>query len=257
MPRDAGGDDRARCRAREGACAECDEEHFSTLVACEPCGGAWRCVDAETHILCGDNALLRGTTCVAALPDGARLAVGNRVVKCADGHAVRPETCAGVSRTACRVGTGCRVPSAAERALATTWRVPGQQARRPRHTGALLRVATGITATGTRARRAAVCLGTRARCARPMSALCVAGTPSLRAARVWRLRRVSPATGRGVLRARREASRSTQRRASRRATASRTQTGCVSGARLGWSLAGRPGRASRRGRAVSRGVGSA
>ena len=111
MPRDAGGDDRARRRAREGACAECDEEHFSTLVACEPCGGARRCVDAETHILCGDNALLRGTTCVAALPDGARLAVGNRVVKCADGHAVRPETCAGCvpDCVSCRDGVPCAI----------------------------------------------------------------------------------------------------------------------------------------------------
>ena len=42
------------------------------------------------------------------------------------------------------------------------------------------------------------------------------------------------------------------RRASRRATASRTRTVCVSGVRLGWSPTGSAGRASRRGRAVSR-----
>ena len=90
----------------DGICLGCDEGFFVDGGECSECGGARRCVDKATHILCEDDALLSGATCGAGLPPDALLATGNHVVKCGAGHFVQPETCGACQEgcAACRDG---------------------------------------------------------------------------------------------------------------------------------------------------------
>ena len=95
----------------DGICLGCDEGFFVDGGECSECGGARRCVDKATHILCADDALLSGATCRAGFPPDALLATGNHVVKCGAGHFARPETC-GACRdgcAACRDGASCDI----------------------------------------------------------------------------------------------------------------------------------------------------